>query len=142
MKTFKEVAKSSLAGILISVLIFVIAGVVFDIVGGGTFTLADYGFTKMVLACLATGIAFGAPSVLYSKESVSKGVATVVQLTIGFAVYAVVGSYVGWIPIKAGLAASLLTLAGALVIVLIIWYCFYRYNKNLANRMNDVLKKK
>lgn len=119
-----------------------VAGVIFDIVGGGTFTLTDYGFTKMVLACLATGIAFGAPSVLYSKESVSKGVATVVQLTIGFAVYAVVGSYVGWIPIKAGLAASLITLAGALVIVLIIWYCFYRYNKNLANKMNDALKKK
>ncbi len=38
--------------------------------------------------------------------------------------------------------AEISGIAEALVIVLIIWYCFYRYNKNLANRMNDALKRK
>ena len=106
MKTIKKVISSALISVGVSLAIFTLVGMIFDLRGGGTFTLEGYGFTKMVLACIVTGLGFGVPSVLYSSEKLSPVLATVLHLGIGMAVYFTAASLVGWIPFEAGMTAT------------------------------------
>ena len=70
MKTFKVVAKRAFVSIAMSLFIFIAIGMYFDIKESGTFTLTDYGFTKMVLACIVSGLGFGVPTILYNSEKI------------------------------------------------------------------------
>ena len=139
MKTFKVVAKRALVSIAMSLFIFIAIGMYFDIKESGTFTLTDYGFTKMVLACIVSGLGFGVPTILYNSEKISPALASVIHLGIGFAIYFAAASFVGWIPVERGLKACVITVVGVVVIGLIIWICFMKYNKDLAAKMNKAL---
>ncbi|MCR5226933.1 MAG: DUF3021 domain-containing protein [Eubacterium sp.] len=138
----KDIVKSTVISILMSTFIFVIVGVIFDQIGKGTFTTSNYGFTKMVLACVFTGLGFGVPTFLYSMENIPMFLSSIIHLGIGFTVYFFVASQVGWIPKQAGTVASVCTIVGVIVVGLIIWGCFLKYNKNLADRMNKALEQK
>lgn len=138
----KEMIKSTVISILVSTFIFVIVGVVFDQMGHGKFVLENYGFTKMVLACVVTGLGFGAPTFLYRMDNVPVPFASVIHLGIGFTLYFIVASRVGWIPSKAGFAASLITIVGVIIVGIIIWICFMKYNKSLAEKMNKAIELK
>ena len=142
MKLFKEMVRSAAISIMMSMTIFGIVGVVFDLMGKGSFSLDNYGFTKMMLACVATGLGFGVPSVLYHLENVPVAVATMIHLGIGLAIYFFAATKVGWIPVQAGTVACICTVAGMILVTLIIWICFMKYYKNLADRMNNELKKR
>ena len=142
MKLFKEMVRSAAISIMMSMTIFGIVGVAFDLMGKGSFSLDNYGFTKMMLACVATGLGFGVPSVLYHLENVPVAVATMIHLGIGLAIYFFAATKVGWIPVQAGTVACICTVAGMILVTLIIWICFMKYYKNLADRMNNELKKR
>lgn len=142
MKIFKQIVHSALISIAMSFAVFIIIGIVFDIKDGGDFTLTGYGFTKMALACLVTGLGFGVPTILYNSEKISPIIASFIHLGIGFAIYFAAASFAGWIPFERGLAACLITVIGVIIIGLIIWFCFMLYNKNLAEKMNKALNKK
>ncbi len=142
MKLFKDIIRSTVISIAVSMCIFVVVGMIFDQMGNGTFTLDNYKFTKMVLACVVTGLGFGVPTFLYNMETVPMPFASVIHLGIGFTVYFLVASRVGWIPKQAGTFACILTIAGMVVVGLIIWICFFKYNKKLAERMNEALEGK
>ena len=141
MKIIKDVIKSALISIMMSMCIFVIVGLVFDQIGNGNFNLDNYRFSKMVLACVITGLGFGVPTFLYSMDGIPKFLASIIHLGIGFTIYFLVASIVGWIPTSAGLSACLITIIGMIIVGIIIWVCFMKYNKNLADRMNDALNK-
>ena len=87
MKIFKQIVHRALISIAMSFAIFIIIGIVFDIKDGGDFTLTGYGFTKMALACLITGLGFGVPTILYNSEKFSPIIASFIHLGIGFAIY-------------------------------------------------------
>ena len=142
MKKFIEIIKSAVLSIMISFSIFVIVGMIFDRIGNGHFSIDNYGFTKMALACVITGLGFGIPSILYSIEKIPMALSSVIHMGIGFTSYFIVASLVGWIPRQAGTLACIVTVAGAIVIGLIIWVCFMMYYKNLAEKMNAELQKK
>ena len=139
MKMFKDMVGKALISIGMSLTIFAIVGIVFDINGAGTFTLDNYGFTKMIIACVLTGMAFGVPTVLYSSEKLPMALASVIHLGIGFTVYFGAASWVGWMPVEAGRKACIGFAAGMIVLGMLIWFCFMKYNKNLAARMNKAL---
>lgn len=141
MKVLKEVLKSIFVSVALSFIIFVIVGIVFDILNGGTFTLKGYGFTKMAFACVLTGLGFGVPTLLYNSERISWPLASVIHLGIGFTIYFVAASFVGWIPVERGVTACIITIAGVIVIGVVIWLCFMRYYRNLADKMNQALEK-
>ncbi|MBP3267073.1 MAG: DUF3021 family protein, partial [Ruminococcus sp.] len=67
----KKALKNTFTGIGISLTVFVVIGIIFDVKGGGDFSMQEYGFTKMVLGCLFTGIGFGLPSGIYLPKSLS-----------------------------------------------------------------------
>lgn len=142
MKILKDIVKSAVFSIMVSMCIFVIVGMVFDLIGKGTFQLEDYRFTKMVAACVIAGLGFGVPTVFYSIEKLSKAVASVLHLGVGFTVYFIVAAIVGWIPTSVSLIASLVTIVGALLIGGIIWFCFMRYYRNLADQMNRAIERR
>ena len=142
MKILKDIIKSTVISILASTFIFVIVGLVFDQVGKGTFSLTEYKFTKMVIACIITGLGFGVPTFLYNMENIPVPLASVIHLGIGFTIYFVAASRVGWIPREAGVVASVSTIAGVIVVGMIIWICFLKYNKELAEKMNKALDNK
>ena len=99
-------------------------------------------FTKMVVACIITGLGFGVPTFLYSKDNVPMFLASIIHLGIGFTVYFIAAANVGWIPTSAGITASVVTIVGVIVIGIIIWLCFLKYNKNLADKMNKAISEK
>ncbi|MBR6477017.1 MAG: DUF3021 domain-containing protein [Lachnospiraceae bacterium] len=140
MKMLKEMVRSAAISVMMSMTIFGIVGVVFDQVGKGSFSLDNYGFTKMMIACLVTGLAFGVPSVLYHVENVPVAVAAVIHLGIGLAVYFFAAAKVGWIPTSAGTVACVCTIVGMILVTLLIWVCFMAYYKSLAERMNRELQ--
>ncbi len=142
MKVIKDIIKSAVISILVSMCIFVLIGMIFDIKGKGTFVLENYQFTKMVVACIITGLGFGVPTFLYSKDNVPMFLASIIHLGIGFTVYFIVAANVGWIPTSAGITASVVTIVGVIVIGIIIWLCFLKYNKNLADKMNKAISEK
>ena len=142
MKIIKDIVKSALISIMISMCIFVIVGMIFDQIGNGNFVLTDYRFTKMVLACVVTGVGFGVPTFLYSIEQLPKIFASVIHLGVGFTLYFAAAVMVGWIPTGAGLMASLISVIGMIIVGLIIWICFMRYNRNLADKINKALEQR
>ena len=83
MKIIKDVIKSALISIMMSMCIFVIVGVVFDQIGNGVFKMENYQFSKMVLACVITGLGFGVPTFLYSVERIPMFLASIIHLGIG-----------------------------------------------------------
>ena len=142
MKIIKDIVKSALISIMISMCIFVIVGMIFDQIGNGNFALTDYRFTKMVLACVVTGVGFGVPTFLYSMERLPKIFASVIHLGIGFTLYFASAVMVGWIPTGAGLMAGLISVIGMIIVGLIIWICFMKYNRNLADKINKALEQR
>ena len=142
MKKLVDIFKSSIISIMISFSIFVIVGMIFDQIGGGNFHMEHYGFTKMALACLATGLGFGAPSVFYSMEQIPMPVATILHMGIGLTIYFIAATMVGWIPVSAGIPACIATVAGVIVITFLIWFGFMKYNKKMAERINSAIREK
>ncbi|MBO6166162.1 MAG: DUF3021 domain-containing protein [Eubacterium sp.] len=140
MKNFKVVMKRAFISIAMSFIIFIVIGIIFDMKDGGNFTLTDYGFTKMALACVVTGLGFGVPTILYNSERISQTLASVIHLGIGFTIYFAAASFVGWIPVERGIKACVITVVSVVIIGLIIWVCFMKYNKDLAEKMNKALK--
>ena len=136
----KDIVKSALISIMISMCIFVVVGMIFDQIGNGNFALTDYRFTKMVMACIVTGLGFGVPTFLYAMEQLPKIFASVIHLGIGFTLYFIAAALVGWIPTSAGLMASLLSIIGMIIVGVIIWICFMHYNRNLADKINKALE--
>ena len=140
MKILKDMMKSAAISIMMSMTLFGIVGVVFDLIGKGSFALDNYGFTKMIIACVATGLGFGVPSVLYHLENIPVALAAVIHLGIGLAIYFFSATKVGWIPVKAGTVACICTIVGMLLITMLIWIGFMKYYKDLAKRMNQELQ--
>ncbi|MCR5249858.1 MAG: DUF3021 domain-containing protein [Lachnospiraceae bacterium] len=142
MKTGKEIFRTVVISIMMSMGIFVIVGVVFDVINHGEFSMSGYAFTKMALACVATGLGFGVPTFLYKAERMPMPLAAVIHLGIGLAVYFFAASKVGWIPVQAGTLACVISVAGMVLISILIWLGFMKYNRDMAARINEALEKR
>ena len=136
----KKILSNTFVSIAVSLLIFAVIGIVYDIKGGGSFAMEGYGFTKMLSACLLTGLGFGIPSGIYEKDSLPLGMKVLVHMGIGCAVYILAASFAGWIPSGGGLNTAL-AIAAELALAFVIWLGYYLYNIRLARRMNEQIKK-
>lgn len=137
----KEILKSTGIGIGVAAFFFCIAGIIFDIIYGGSFSLEDYGFTKMVLGCLVVGIGFGVPSIIYEKEYIPRPFQMVIHMGIGCVVYTIVAFAVGWIPVELGVAKCILILAAQIAVAFIVWLFFLGYYRSEARKINEKIRK-
>lgn len=133
----KELLKSTAISIGIATAFFCAAGTVFDAANHGSVILENYQFTKMVIGCIFTGLGFGVPSVIYSKESLPMPVKVLIHMGTGCAVYTVVAYLVGWINRSASLPQIMLAVALQLSAAFLIWALFMIYYRKEAKLIND-----
>ena len=138
--TIKDLLKSIVISIGMALTIFCLAGIVFDIGYGGNFSLEEYRFTKMVIASIIVGLGFGIPTVVYNKESIPMPVKVIIHMGIGCVIYTIAAYAVGWFGGTATIAQGLIVAAIQLAVAFVIWFCFMRYYRNEAKKMNEKIQ--
>ena len=136
----KDIVRSVLISIGISMTIFCLAGIVFDIRYGGNFSLDQYRFTKMVIGCILVGLGFGVPTIVYQSDSLPMPMKVLIHMGTGCVIYTIVAYSVGWIGGSATILQGILNAAIRLGIAFVIWFCFMRYYRKEARKMNDRLQ--
>jgi hypothetical protein len=136
----KKLLKNILLGIGLGSAVFLIICIVFDILGGGSFSLSHWLFTKMAIGSMIVGVGFSVPSMVYDKDRLSRGVQSVIHMGIGSAIMLAVAFIVGWIPVSSGWLACALTILGELFLAFLIWLVFALYYRRLAKEMNKRLQ--
>ena len=137
--TIKDLVRSTVISICISMLIFCFVGVVYDISDGGSFALTNYGFTKMIIGCIIVGLGFGIPTIVYQKEALPTPVKVIIHMGIGCVIYTIVAYSVGWFQ-GATITQGLLIAGIQFLIAFIIWFCFMCYYRKEAKKMNDKIQ--
>ncbi|MBO4241710.1 MAG: DUF3021 domain-containing protein [Clostridiales bacterium] len=137
---FKQIVKSTVISIGIALAIFCAVGIVFDIKGQGAFSMDGYSFTKMVLGCVAIGLGFGVPSVIYDNERIPRPVQVLIHMGIGCIVYTTASYLVGWMSFADTPVKFCLLLLGQIAAAFIIWFLFMAYYRGEARKMNEKLQ--
>ena len=138
--TLKDILKSTVISIGMSLTIFSLVCIVFDIEYGGTFSLEGYRMTKMIIGCVIIGLGFGIPTIVYKNDSLPMPVRVLIHMGIGCVIYTIVAYAVGWIGGSASLGQGIAIAAIQLAIAFIIWFCFMRFYRSEAKRMNDKIQ--
>ena len=136
----KDLLKSIVISIGMALSIFSFVCVIFDIGYGGNFSLENYRLTKMVIGCIIVGLGFGVPSLVYRSETLPMPVKILVHMGIGCIIYTIVGFAVGWIGGSATLGQGIAIAAIQLAVAFIIWFCFMRFYRSEAKKMNDKIQ--
>ena len=139
-ETLKDLAKSTAISIGMAMTIFCLIGIVYDIGNKGSFSLMDYGFTKMVIGCVLVGLGFGVPTVVYRKDNLPMPVRVVIHMGIGCVIYTIVAYAVGWIGGSATFIQGIIIALIQLAVAFLIWFLFMRYYRAEAKKMNDKIQ--
>jgi hypothetical protein len=132
----KDLLKSIVISIGMALAIFSIVGIIFDIMGGGVYTLEGYRYTKMVIASVIVGLGFGVPTMVYRSDKLPTPVKVLVHMGIGCVIYTIVAFSVGWIGGSASLTQGILIACIQIAVAFVIWFCFMRYYRKEADEMN------
>ena len=141
MKTvLKDLLKSTVISIGMSLTIFSLVCIVFDIGFGGNFSLEDYRMTKMIIGCVVIGLGFGVPTIVYKNDTLPMPVRVLIHMGIGCVIYTLVAYAVGWIGGSASIGQGIVIAAIQLAAAFIIWFCFMRFYRSEAKKMNDKIQ--
>ena len=136
----KDLLKSIVISIGMALAIFSFVGIVFDVMGGGVYTLENYRYTKMVIASVIVGLGFGVPTMVYKSDKFPMPVKVLVHMGIGCIIYTIVAFSVGWLGGTASVTQGILIACIQLAVAFIIWFCFMRYYRKEADEMNKKIK--
>ena len=136
----KDLLKSTVISIGMALTIFCLVGIVFDVSYGGNFSLEGYQFTKMVIGSAIVGLGFGVPTIVYNSDKLPQPIKVVIHMGIGCVIYTIVAYAVGWFGGSTTLWQGLIIAGIQLVVAFIIWFCFMRYYKKEAKKMNDKIQ--
>ena len=134
--TFKDLIKSIAISIGMSLTIFSITCIIFDVIYGGNFSLEGYRMTKMIIGCVIVGLGFGVPSIVYKNDSLPMPVKVLIHMGIGCVIYTLVGFAVGWIRSSASIIQGIAVAAIQLAIAFFIWFCFMCFYRSEAKKIN------
>ena len=94
----------------------------------------------MVLGCIAIGVGFGAPTVIYGNENLPMSIKALIHFGIGVLVLTVVSYAVGWAGNSGSIGKELINIGGRIAVGLVIWFLYmHRYRKD-AEKMNERIK--
>lgn len=97
-------------------------------------------FLAQAIGSIIVGIGFTVPSVIYARESLSRGMQTLIHMGTGFFIYFLVAFNLGWIPVEFGWQMTVLSILIAIIFAFAIWFGFYLYNKREAQKLNQQLE--
>lgn len=132
-----DLLKSTAISIGIAMALFCLSGIAFDIRDGGSFSLENYQFTKMVAGCVLIGMGFGIPTIVYQNEKLPLPIRVIIHMGIGCTVYTIVAYAVGWMGGAATIGKGILIGAIHLGLAFVIWLLFMCYYRHEAKRIND-----
>lgn len=133
----EDLLKRTFQGIEIAAVIFLISGIYYDISNGGSMILKDYALTKMIVGCLLVGIGFGAPAVIYSRESWPMPIKVIIHLGSGCLFYMIVGYFAGFTGGSESVSHTVLIIAVQLAASFAVWLLFMLYYRREARLMNE-----
>lgn len=136
----KDLLKSIVISIGMALAIFSFVGIIFDVTGGGVYTLENYRYTKMVIASVIVGLGFGVPTMVYKSDKLPMPVKVLVHMGIGCIIYTIVAFSVGWLGGAASVTQGILIACIQLAVAFIIWFCFMRYYRKEVDEMNQKIK--
>lgn len=136
----KDLVKSTIISIGMALTIFCLVGIMFDVIYGGNFSLEGYQFTKMVVGSAIVGLGFGIPTIVYNSDKLPYPIRVIIHMGIGCVIYTIVAYAVGWFGGSVTLWQGLIIAGIQLVVAFIIWFCFMRYYKKEAKKMNDKIQ--
>ncbi|SDW67428.1 Protein of unknown function [Lachnospiraceae bacterium KHCPX20] len=138
--TLKDLLKSTVISIGMSLTIFSLVCIAFDIGCGGKFNLTGYRMTKMIIGCVVIGLGFGVPSIVYKKDSLPMPIRVLIHMGIGCIVYTLIAHAVGWIGRSASLSQAIAIVAIQLTVAFIIWFCFLCFYRSEAKKINKKIQ--
>ena len=98
-------------------------------------------FTRQSIGAMAVGIACGGTSVIYQFNHPSAFLKTAIHFCIGMGVFYPTAIYLSWIPFNPGqMLDTALQFFLSCSIFIVIWFCFYLFNRNEAKRINKRLR--
>lgn len=136
----KDLLKSIVISIGMALAIFSFVGIIFDVTGGGVYTLENYRYTKMVIASVIVGLGFGVPTMVYKSDKLPMPVKVLVHMGIGCIIYTIVAFSVGWLGGAASVTQGIMIACIQLAVAFIIWFCFMKYYRKEVDEMNQKIK--
>ena len=98
-------------------------------------------FARQAIGAMAVGIACGGTAVIYQFDRPSGFVKVMIHFCVGMGVFYPTGIYLGWIPFEPDrIAFTVLQFLCSCGIFMLIWSCFYLFNRNEAKRINRRLR--
>lgn len=140
--TVKLVIKYILYGISLGCTFFVIMCLSF-FVGGGEDLLALIfkDFARQSIGAMVVGISCGGTAIIYQSSHLSGFAKRIIHFCVGMGVFYPVAIYLGWIPFYPNrISFTVLQFLFSCGIFMIIWFCFYLFNRNEAKRINERLR--
>lgn len=140
--TVKLVIKYILYGISWGCTFFVIMCLSFFAGGGEDLLMLIFkDFARQSIGAMVVGIACGGTAIVYQFERPSAVLKTIIHFCVGMGVFYPTAVYLGWIPFYPDrLILTVLQFISSCVIFMIIWFCFFLFNRNEAKRINKRLR--
>lgn len=140
--TVKLVIKYILYGISFGCTFFVIMCLSYFVGGGEDLLMSIFkDFARQSIGAMIVGIACGGTAIVYQFDRPSGFWKTVIHFCVGMGVFYPVGIYLGWIPFYPDkIMYTVLQFLSSCGIFMVIWFCFYLFNRNEAKRINERLR--
>lgn len=98
-------------------------------------------FARQSAGAMVIGIACGGTAIVYQFHRPSMFAKTAIHFCVGMGVFYPTAVYLGWIPFHPDrILYTVLQFMISCCIFMLIWFCFYLFNRKEARRINDRLK--
>lgn len=138
----KLVIKYILYGISLGCTFFVIMCLSYFVFGGEDLLVPIFkDFARHSLGAMIIGIACGGTSIVYEFDRPSDFLKIIIHFCIGMSVFFPVSICLSWIPFYPDrIIFTVLQFLSSCGIFMVIWFCFYLFNRNEAKRINKRLR--
>ena len=98
-------------------------------------------FARQSIGAMIVGIACGSTSIVYQFNRPSGFLKIMIHFCVGMGFFYPVGIYLGWIPFYSDrVILTVLQFLLSCGIFMIIWFCFYLFNRKEAKKINQRLR--
>lgn len=141
-KVINTLLTSALLGAVMGCTIFVLIGIVWDIISPTLPFEGQYGFIKQALCSIGVSLGFTLPVIVYKSKKIAFPLQVVIHMATGFVIFGFISYYAGWIPLEEGAGAVALFAVIAVVSSALIWLGFFLRAKIMAKKMNKIIAEK
>lgn len=138
----KLIVKYLLFGISLGCTFFVVMCLSYSLWGGERILMLIFkDFTRQSIGAMMIGVACGGTAIVYQFDRPSIFLKIFIHFCVGMGVFYPIAMYLGWIPFYSGrILLTVLQFLFTCGIFMVIWSCFYLFNRKEAKRINKRLR--